>query len=153
MTRHDSNPPLPWLPRGEESCLFLVLEVLHQHAEGLGLLAELGDHGARAPDHLGGLTLIVDLAQAAELTQLLAGVDHEQVHAALLAEGAHKLGVLRVVAVRRQAAELSGLLVERLGAPEATLKDGAQHREPLARNPRPRKLQEGGAQRKGSTYS
>jgi hypothetical protein len=39
------------------------------------------------------------------------------VHAALLAQRLDQLGVLRVVAVRRQAAQLCRLLVERLGAP------------------------------------
>ena len=97
--------------------LGLVLEELKKHVERLRLLTELGDDGARAADDLGGLALLVDLAKAAPLTELLAGVDHDEVDAALLAERADELGVLRIVAVLREAAQLGGVLVEGLGAP------------------------------------
>ena len=97
--------------------LLLSLEEIHEHRERLRFLAELGDHGAGAAHDLGSLAFLVDLAEAAVLTELLARVNHEQVHAALFAQRLHQLGVFRVVAVRGQAAELSGLLVEGLGAP------------------------------------
>lgn len=42
---------------------------------------------------------------------------HDEVHAALVAESADKLSVLRVVAVLGQAAEAGGSAVEHLGAP------------------------------------
>lgn len=43
---------------------------------------------------------------------------HDEVHAALVAESADELSVLRVVAVLGQAAEAGGSAVERLSAPE-----------------------------------
>jgi len=97
--------------------LLLSLEETHEHIKGLGFFAELSHDGARAAHDLGGLASLVDLAEASVLAELLAGVHHEEVNAALLAERLHQLGVLRVVAVRRQAAQLGRLLVECLGAP------------------------------------
>eukprot|EP00619_Florenciella_sp_RCC1007_P008755 CAMPEP_0205922284 /NCGR_PEP_ID=MMETSP1325-20131115/14211_1 /ASSEMBLY_ACC=CAM_ASM_000708 /TAXON_ID=236786 /ORGANISM="Florenciella sp., Strain RCC1007" /LENGTH=169 /DNA_ID=CAMNT_0053290271 /DNA_START=98 /DNA_END=605 /DNA_ORIENTATION=+ len=98
------------------SRLRLILQELQEHVKRLRLLAKLGDDGARATHDLGGLAFLIDLAQAAPLAELLAGVDHHEVHATLLAQRAHKLGVLRIVAVLGKAAELGRVLVESLGA-------------------------------------
>jgi len=130
QTPHETTDCLEsaWI-QFKSSALLLGLEEAHEHSEGLGLFAELSHNGARATHDLGGLAGLVDLAEASVLAELLASVHHEEVHAALFAERLHQLGVLRVVAVRRQAAQLGSLLVEGLGAPEIKFKamGGVRH--------------------------
>ena len=96
----------------------LCCTYLKKNVKRLRLLTELGDDSARAADNLGGLALLIDLTEPAPFAELLASVHHDKVDAALLAERAHELGVLRIVAVLGEAAELGRVLVEGLGAPE-----------------------------------
>lgn len=51
---------------------------------------------------------------------------HDEVHVALVAESAHKLRVLWVLAVLGQAAEAGGPPVERLGAPGYFVRGGRE---------------------------
>ena len=94
----------------------LLLEVIEEDGEGAGLLAEVGDDGARRADGLLDVALLVELGEAAPGAEVLAGVDHDDGHLALGAEGADELLVLLVLAVLGEAAEAGGAAVEGLGA-------------------------------------
>ena len=96
--------------------LLLFLQEILEDVVGLRVRGPVvGDDGAGAAHDLSGLSLLVDLAEAAVFSKLLACVDHDEVHGALFAERTHELCVLRIVAVGGEAAELRLLLVECLG--------------------------------------
>ena len=94
----------------------LLLEVVQKDGEGAGLLAEVGDDGAGSADGLLDVALLVELGEAAPGTKVLAGVDHDDGHLSLGAEGTDKLLVLLVLAVLGEAAEAGGTAVQGLGA-------------------------------------
>jgi len=94
----------------------LLLQVVQEDVEGLGVLAEVRDHCAGGVHGLLDGAVHVELGQAAHLAQLRARVHHDQVHAALLAERAHQPRVLVRVAVLGQAAQPGRVPVQGLGA-------------------------------------
>lgn len=93
----------------------------------MGLLSEVGDDGAGAPNSLLDLSLLVEGAHAAPGTKLLSVVDHDEVNLPLVAEGADELGVLLVVAGLGEAAEAGGALVEGLGTLVEALAEAVVH--------------------------
>ncbi|DAZ94904.1 TPA: hypothetical protein N0F65_003074 [Lagenidium giganteum] len=95
--------------------LALALEVVQEHVERVRLLTEVGDDSARGRHNLAGLAQVVDLAETAPLAELLARWHEDEVHAVLLAQGAHELAVAWLVAVLGQAAEAGTTRVEGLG--------------------------------------
>lgn len=75
------------------------------HVQSGRLLTEVLDHHHGATAHLARLALLVDLAQAGPLAQLLVGVDADQRDLVLVAQGGDQLLVLRLVAALGQDGE------------------------------------------------
>ena len=109
------------------SLLSLLLEVIKKDGEGVGLLSEVGDDSARAPDSLLDLALLVEGGHAAPGSELLAIVDHDEVDSTLITESTDEALVLLVVARLGEAAEAGGLLVEGLGALVEPLAESIVH--------------------------
>jgi len=102
-------------------CCLTPLEVLKEDVEGLRLLT-VGGHGdGGAGDNLAGVSLLVELAETDELTELLVVGDLDEVDAVLIAETLNELGVVGLVAVLGQDAEEGLALVEDLDGLAKTL--------------------------------
>jgi hypothetical protein len=84
----------------------------------LRLHAEFGDNSARAAHNFGRFTIAVYFAQSTIFTELFSSVHHDEMDSTFLTKSFDKLGVLGVVAVRGQAAQLRLLLIERFSAPK-----------------------------------
>lgn len=67
----------------------LSLNIVKNNSQSGGVFTEIGNDSAGASQDLAGLTLAIDLAQSAPLTQSLSLGDLDQRDLALLAEGLH----------------------------------------------------------------
>ena len=101
----------------ESTSLSSVSDVVEHNVERWGLLSEVCDHGAAGADRLASNSVCVKLDKAAPFSELLAGVNHDQLHVVLLAQRLDEASVLGFVAVLGQAAKASSSAVEGLGAP------------------------------------
>merc|ERR1719473_1900598 len=97
-------------------CALLLLEVVEQNSEGIGILTVVGDDSARALDDLLRAAFSVDLAQTAPLTQLQCLGHHDERSLVALAQRAHELGVLGLVAVVSKAAQPGSAAVQGLAS-------------------------------------
>lgn len=88
--------------------------MIPDHVQRGCLLSKVLDDHDGAAAHLAGLALLVDLAQAGPLAQLLVRVDADQGHLVLSAQGGDQLLVCGLVAALRQDAEHGGALVQDL---------------------------------------
>merc|ERR1719284_350399 len=95
--------------------LSLGLEVLLEDVVGGSFLAPVPDDTGGTLDHLPGLALAVDLAQAGPLAQLHVAVNLDQGDAVLHAEGSDELLVHGFITVLGENAEQSLSLVQGLG--------------------------------------
>ena len=105
------------MKQGALNLLLLGLDVVEDHVEGRALLAEVSDHGDGAADGLADVALSIELGEAAPLTDLSAGIGHDQVNTGLGAKGLDQLLVLLVVAVLGKDAQASRSAVQGLHAP------------------------------------
>jgi len=85
---------------------------LLEHGERLALLAVVSHNGAAAPHDLAGGALLVDLAQAAPLPELLVLGHGDERHVVLGAEGLDELLVVGLGAVTGEDAELRLALLD-----------------------------------------
>lgn len=88
--------------------------MIPNHVQSGCLLSKVLDDYDRAAAHLAGLALLVDLAEAGPLAQLLVRVDADQGHLVLRAQGRDQLLVGRLVAALRQDAQHGDALVQDL---------------------------------------
>jgi len=94
----------------------LLLEVVEEDGERIGLFSVVLDDDARAAYHAAGLGLLVELAKTDPLSELL-GLRHlDQVNVVLSAEGLHKLAISGLIDVLGKDAKVGGALVKGLGA-------------------------------------
>lgn len=88
--------------------------MIPDYVQSWGLLSKVLDDYDRAAAHLAGLALLVDLAQAGPLAELLVRVDADQRHLVLRAQGGDQFLVGWLVAALRQDAEHGRALVQHL---------------------------------------
>lgn len=88
--------------------------MIPNHVQSGCLLSKVLDDHDGAAANLAGLALLVDLAQAGPLAQLLVRVDADQRHLVLRAQGGDQLLVGRLVAALRQNAQHGDALVQHL---------------------------------------
>jgi len=106
----------------------LLLEVIQEDRECTGLLTKVGDDGARGSDGLLDGAVVVELGESAPRTEVLSGVDHDDVDLSLGTESLDELLVFVVLAVLREAAQSGGAAIEGLGAlVESLLESSVDH--------------------------
>ena len=85
--------------------LLLRLQVVQEVAQLLGLLAELLDDDARARDNLPGVGVLVQLAEASPLTQVLGVSNGHQLDVGVVAESLDQVNVGGLIALERKDGE------------------------------------------------
>lgn len=99
---------------GSKLSQVVVLDVLLEEGQGLGLLTVVLDGAGRSSLHLSGDTGLVVLALAEPLTELLSGVNLDEGDLVLLGKSSDDLLVLGVVAVGGENAQVGLLGIQRL---------------------------------------
>merc|ERR1719240_891914 len=101
--------------------MIALLELLQQHVEGLGILAEIVHDNAGAADSLDELSLAglrvngAELGQASHLAELLTAVNGHDGDTVLVAKSLDELDVSGLIAIGSQHTKAAGLAVQRAG--------------------------------------
>jgi len=94
----------------------LLLKVIKKDGEGMGFFSEISDDSARSTDSLLDGTIIINLGKTTPGTEVLTGLDHNNMHFTLSTKSADEFLVLLVFAVLRKTAKTGRTAVESLSA-------------------------------------
>jgi hypothetical protein len=94
--------------------ILLVLDRLEENKASFSFDTPFTDNGARASDNLDGLTVLVVLAKANHLSEVLVAIDLYDWDRVLVAKSGHELGVSWLITAAAQHTDVSGAAIESL---------------------------------------
>ena len=94
----------------------MLLEVIKKDGEGMGFFSEISDDSARSSDSLLDGAIIINLGKTTPSTEVLTGLDHDNMDFTLSTKGADEFLVFLVFAILRKTAKTGRTAVESLSA-------------------------------------
>jgi hypothetical protein len=96
--RNENFEDESFLPNDSLS-LLLGFDVLKDYRKSWGLLTKVSDHSTGSANNLLSGAVLVEFGQTTPLTNILSGIDHDQMDTALLAKRLDKTFVLLMITI------------------------------------------------------